>query len=94
MKNILINIYISTPEEGGRITPIFDKYRASFKFKNSTSQNDFILDLKWHDMLEGGNCYEIYCTPIDIDLTEGFIYSGNEFEMREGHKIIGQGVVK
>lgn len=94
MNPVEVTIYILTQEEGGRTSPLFDKYRASFRFSGEVNHNDFILHIKESEMLEGGKCYDVFFEPVKVDLVKILLKKGAFFEVLEGRRLIAKGMVR
>lgn len=87
-------IYILSKDEGGRLSPIFNDYRASFKFVGESNQNDFILEIGKDEMLIGGDIHNVIFRPVREDLVNSLINKGAIFEIFEGARLIGKGIIK
>ena len=82
------SVYVLKTEEGGRHTPFFTNYRPQFYFR--TSDVTGVIELpEGVEMVNPGDNVEV-----DVELTTSVaLEKGTRFDIREGGKIIGNGIV-
>ena len=81
-------IYVLTQAEGGRHTPFFSNYRPQFFFRTADITGSLLLKEGTEMIMPGDNC------QIDVELiTPVAVEPGLRFNMREGGRTVGTGVV-
>ncbi|MBK5270353.1 MAG: elongation factor Tu, partial [Bacteroidia bacterium] len=79
-------INLKTKDEGGRSTPVFDKYRPQFSFRTAIVSGEITLPKGMHQMKPGENALVSVklSTPVALE-------SNMDFSLREGSRIVGAG---
>jgi len=81
-------VYALTQEEGGRHKPFFSHYRPQFFFRTADVTGDLQLKEGTEMVMPGDN------TTLDVEIVSPIaIEPGLRFNMREGGKTVGTGVV-
>jgi elongation factor Tu len=81
-------IYVLNQEEGGRHTPFFTSYRPQFFFRTADITGDVKLREGTEMVMPGDN------TTVDVELIVPVaLQPGLRFNMREGGKTVGTGIV-
>ena len=82
------SVYVLKTEEGGRHTPFFTNLRPQFYFR--TSDVTGVIELpEGVEMVNPGDNVEF-----DVELTTSVaLEKGTRFDVREGGRIIGKGIV-
>ena len=81
-------VYCLSQEEGGRHTPFFSNYRPQFFFRTADITGDLLLRDGTEMVMPGDN------VTLDIELiTPIAIEPGLRFNMREGGRTVGTGIV-
>jgi elongation factor Tu len=90
-KDIEAEIYYLTPEEGGRSSPAFTGYRPQFYYDGRDWGASHIYpDV---EVANPGETVRAYLGFLSPEEHLGKIKVGMEFEIREGARIVGKGVV-
>lgn len=82
-----------TPEEGGRVTPAFSGYRSDLKFDFSDTQVSCSHRYLRRNYANPGETVPASIKISDSDWLKKKLKVGDQFEIREGSKIIGFGMV-
>ncbi|NHA05719.1 elongation factor Tu [Mucilaginibacter sp. HC2] len=82
-----------TTEEGGRATPARSGYRPQLKFGFAEMQTSGRQIFIGRDMVYPGEKVIAEITIIAVPFFAGKLYSGLQFEFREGARIIGTGTI-
>eukprot|EP00568_Trieres_chinensis_P009672 CAMPEP_0183306494 /NCGR_PEP_ID=MMETSP0160_2-20130417/11930_1 /TAXON_ID=2839 ORGANISM="Odontella Sinensis, Strain Grunow 1884" /NCGR_SAMPLE_ID=MMETSP0160_2 /ASSEMBLY_ACC=CAM_ASM_000250 /LENGTH=431 /DNA_ID=CAMNT_0025469883 /DNA_START=89 /DNA_END=1384 /DNA_ORIENTATION=+ len=81
-------VYCLSKDEGGRHTPFFSKYRPQFFFRTADITGDITLKEGTEMVMPGDN------SAVDVELiTPIAIDEGLRFNMREGGRTVGTGIV-
>src|SRR6056300_742620 len=81
-------VYCLNQDEGGRHTPFFSNYRPQFFFRTADITGDLKLKEGTEMVMPGDN------TTLDVELiTPVPIEAGLRFNMREGGRTVGTGIV-
>lgn len=90
-KDIEAEIYFLLPEEGGRSTPAFSKYRPQFYYNNS----DWVAQHEYPDTekVYPGDTVRAYLAFMSPQEHLGKLHVGMEFLIREGARTVGKGKV-
>ena len=90
-RDIEAEIYFLTPEEGGRSTPAFSNYRPQFYYNG----HDWDAPHTYPDVeqVNPGDTVRAYLGFLSPQEHLGKVYVGMEFEIREGARTVGKGVV-
>merc|ERR1712003_301986 len=87
-KKFEAEVYALTQEEGGRHTPFMSNYRPQFFFRTADITGDIKLKGDTEMVMPGDN------VTVDVELiTPIAITSGLRFNMREGGRTVGTGIV-
>eukprot|EP00970_Alexandrium_tamarense_P003246 scaffold502_cov192-Alexandrium_tamarense.AAC.4 len=87
-KKFEAEIYCLSQDEGGRHTPFFSNYRPQFFFRTADVTGDLKLREGTEMVMPGDN------TTLDVELiTPVPIEAGLRFNMREGGRTVGTGIV-
>jgi elongation factor Tu len=82
------SIYLNTKSEGGRNSPVFDKYRPQFHFRNVDVSGEVSL-LKGKESMNPGDS-----AIVTIKLVSPMALEKNmNFFIREGGRIVGKGTI-
>lgn len=92
MNKFIAKIRLLSTSEGGRKTGIMSGYRPNVSFADSIN-TDVKFELINHTSLEPGEKDTVTLTPLNFDAISDFLTFGSQFIIREGAKIIGQGMV-
>lgn len=84
-------IYYLTEQEGGRKTAVNNGYRGQFHYngKDWDAPQQFI-DKETCNL---GETVKVYLQTLSSDFHIGHFFVGQEFETREGSKIVGKGKI-
>jgi len=90
-RDIEVEIYFLMPEEGGRSTPAYNKYRPQFYYNNSDwdAQHEYPDKEKVYP----GETVRAYLALMSPQEHVGKIHEGMEFLIREGARTVGKGIV-
>ena len=87
-KKFEAEVYCLTQEEGGRHTPFFSKYRPQFFMRTADVTGDLTLREGTEMVMPGDN------TTLDVELITPIpLEPGLRFNMREGGRTVGTGIV-
>lgn len=87
-KKFEAEIYALTKEEGGRHTPFMTHYRPQFFMRTADITGDVVLKEGTEMIMPGDNA------TVDIELISSIpLEAGMRFNMREGGKTVGTGIV-
>lgn len=92
--DIEAEIYIFRTDEGGRHTPVQTGYRPSHDFGLDGTLNDAQHEYIGKDSVDLGSTANAFLWFLCPEYQEGRLYSGMEFTVQEGNKIVGKGEVK
>lgn len=90
-KDIEARIYFLTPEEGGRSTPAFTGYRPQFYYNGRDWDASHIYPD--NETVNPGETARTFLGFMSPEEHFGKINIGMEFQIREGSRIVGKGVV-
>jgi len=82
-----------TTEEGGRVTPVHSGCRPQLKFAFAEMQTSGRQIFVGRDLVYPGEKVLAEITIIAVPFFAGKLYSGLQFEFREGARIIGSGII-
>ena len=90
-KDIEAMINYLSPEEGGRNTPVFSGYRGQFHYND----NDWDAPQIFPDaeQVKPGESVRAYLGFVSPKEHIGKVHVGMEFQVREGARVVGNGVV-
>lgn len=90
-RDIEAEIYFLTPEEGGRTTPAFNKYRPQFYYNSG----DWDAQHEYPDVEEvkPGETVRVFLAFMSPQEHLGKIHVGMEFLIREGARTVGRGKI-
>lgn len=92
MNKFIAKIRLLSTSEGGRKTGITSGYRPNASFADAVN-TDVKFELINHSTLEPGEKDTVTLIPLNFDSISEFLTFGSQFIIREGAKIIGQGMV-
>lgn len=82
------DLKLATKEEGGRSTPVFNKYRPQFVFYTATVSGEVTLPSRIERMLPGDN------VTVTVTLTDpAAMINGMQVSVKEGGRMVGKGKV-
>ncbi len=91
---LIVNLHLLSPEEGGRSTPIASGYRAGMFFEpDANGGNDGILTIRDGDTCAPGETCTGSIRPLRPDLLPQSVKQSASFELREGWRVVAKGLV-
>ncbi len=91
MRTIVANIYFLSPEEGGRMTPIFSGYRPALYF--GEKQTDGAILLTAGDRALPGTACDVVIELLHPEHLGAALQPMATFEAKEGTRVVGRGKV-
>lgn len=91
LRTIVAKIYFLSPEEGGRMTPIFSGYRPALYF--GEKQTDGAIILTTGDRVLPGTACEVVIKLLHPEHLGGALKPMATFEAKEGTRVVGRGKV-
>jgi translation elongation factor EF-Tu-like GTPase len=92
MSKFVAKIRLLSTSEGGRKGGIISGYRPNASFAESVN-TDVQFELLYNSQLNPGEEGTVSLKPLNFSSIEPFLHFGSQFIIREGSKIIGQGIV-
>ncbi|MDU1903700.1 MAG: hypothetical protein E6772_02860 [Dysgonomonas sp.] len=84
-------VYYLTTQEGGRVTPVATGYRGQFYYdgNNYDAPQEFVDK----ETCSPGESVKAYFRTLSPHYHIGKFYEGKEFEIREGARVVGKGII-
>jgi hypothetical protein len=82
-----------TTDAGGLTTPVFSGYRAGIRFPFSAMQTSGRQIFMGQDSVNPGETVDSEIAIISVDLFAGKLFEGLPFDVLEGARIIGTGII-
>ncbi len=85
------DIYYLTEREGGRRTAVASGYRGQFHYDNQDwDAGQQFLD---KELCQPGDTVKVLLQTASPDFHIGKLFIGKDFEIREGVKVVGKGII-
>ncbi|CAN5472717.1 hypothetical protein BH11ARM1_BH11ARM1_11210 [soil metagenome] len=87
------NIFLLTPEEGGRITPILFGYRPAIYFQGDKSQWSMYIHTMEPKVIDPGGSGRISFELVSEEGPADRLTVGKEFQIHEGTRVVANAVI-
>lgn len=94
-RHIRVEMRFLTTEEGGRHAPAGTKYRPQFYYESNPEGTDWDAQHEFigTETVAPGETIQSYVCFMSPEKHVGLIKVGTEFKLREGHRVVAEGVV-
>lgn len=95
MRHIRTKIRFLTPDEGGRHSNVLTRYRPQFYYETNPDGTDWDAQHEFINVAGAapGETIETYVSFMSPEKHVDHIKEGMEFKLREGHRVVAEGVV-
>jgi elongation factor Tu len=89
-------LYLLSTEEGGRRTPFrAGIYRPHFSIDSVDIRTSCFIDrIEGKEEMRPGESGNIEARLLRPDVFAGLLQSGTQFTLREGHRVVGRGIIQ
>lgn len=91
--DIEVQVTLLSSEAGGRIGPVSSGYRPNHDFGIEGSTNDAVHEYPGVERLRPGECARALLWLAFPEAQHGRLYSGFEFTVQEGGRVVGKGKI-